>query len=143
MIIILNSECKYFLLTHFWLVMVPVITDDEKLVSELSLFSCLFWFRFWGPFLESSELYGLFSGVAIPFVFQERIGFKSSNFRVIFLFVTSKTCYSKRSAFQIKRLAVSQMAFRVRKMFGTFEKRAPGVKHIRPRSFVLLHEAHS
>ena len=32
----------------------------------------------------------------------------------------------KRSAFQIKRLALSQMAFRARKVFGTFEKRPPG-----------------
>ena len=32
----------------------------------------------------------------------------------------------KRSAFQNKRLAVSQIAFRARKVFGTFEKRAPG-----------------
>ena len=32
----------------------------------------------------------------------------------------------KRSAFQNKRLAVSQMAFRAQKVFGTFEKRAPG-----------------
>ena len=31
----------------------------------------------------------------------------------------------KRSAFQNKRLAVSQMAFRARNVFGTFEKRAP------------------
>ena len=33
----------------------------------------------------------------------------------------------KRSAFQNKRLAVSQMAFRTRKVFGTFEKRASGL----------------
>ena len=32
--------------------------------------------------------------------------------------------YVKRSAFQNKRLTVSQMAFRARKVFGTFEKRA-------------------
>ena len=32
----------------------------------------------------------------------------------------------KRSALRSKRLAVSQMAFRARKVFGTFEKRAPG-----------------
>ena len=40
----------------------------------------------WGPFLESP-----FSGVTIPFVSQERRGFKLSNFTVTFLFVTLKT----------------------------------------------------
>ena len=37
------------------------------------------------------KLYGPFSGVTIPFVSQERRGFKSSNFTVIFLSVTLKT----------------------------------------------------
>ena len=32
----------------------------------------------------------------------------------------------KRSALQNKRVAVLRMAFRARKVFGTFEKRAPG-----------------
>ena len=34
----------------------------------------------------------------------------------------------KTSAFQNKRLTVSQMAFRAWKVFGTFEKRAPGTR---------------
>ena len=40
----------------------------------------------------------------------------------------------KRSAFKNKRLAVSQMAFRARKVFGTFEKRAPGDINIRDKN---------
>ena len=75
-------------------------------------------------FPKLPKIYGPFSGVAIPFVSQERRGFKSSNFTVIFLFVTLK--HVKRSALQTKRLAVSQMSFRVRKDFGTFMKRSPG-----------------
>ena len=43
-------------------------------------------------FSRVPKLYGPFSGVTIPFVSQERRGFRSSNFTVIFLFVTLKTC---------------------------------------------------
>ena len=58
------------------------------------------------------------TGATIPFVSQERRGFK------FFLLLPLK--HVKRSAFQSKRLAVSQIAFRARKVIGTFEKRAPG-----------------
>ena len=45
-------------------------------------------------FSKVPKLYGPFSGVTIPFVTQERRGRKSSNFTVIFVFVTLpvKTC---------------------------------------------------
>ena len=72
-------------------------------------------------FSNVPKLYGPFSGVTIPFVSQDQKGFKSSNFTVIFLFVKQ----GKRSAFQNKRLAVSQMAFRAWKVIGTFEKLPP------------------
>ena len=42
-------------------------------------------------FSKLPKIYGPFSGVTIPFVSQERRGFKSSKFTVIFLFVTLKT----------------------------------------------------
>ena len=45
-----------------------------------------------GRFSNVPKLYGPFSGVTIPFVTQERRAFNSSNFTVIFLFVTLKTC---------------------------------------------------
>ena len=45
-----------------------------------------------GRFLKVPKLYGPFSGVTIPFVTVERRAFNSSNFTVIFLFVTLKIC---------------------------------------------------
>ena len=76
-------------------------------------------------FSKVPKLYGPFSGVTIPFVSQERRGFKSSNFTVTFLFVTLKTC--QKIGFPNQAAALSQMAFRARKVFGTFEKQAPGL----------------
>ena len=43
-------------------------------------------------FSKVPKLYGPFSGVTIPFVSQKRRGFNSSNFTVMFLLVTLKTC---------------------------------------------------
>ena len=43
-------------------------------------------------FSKVPKLYGLFSGVAIPSVSQDRRGFKSSNSTVSSLFVIFKTC---------------------------------------------------
>ena len=43
-------------------------------------------------FSKVPKLYGTFSGVTIPFVFQERRGFNSSNFTDLFLLVSLKTC---------------------------------------------------
>ena len=36
----------------------------------------------------------------------------------------------KRSALQNERVVVLRMAFRARKVFGTFEKRAPGIEQL-------------
>ena len=82
-------------------------------------------------FSNVPKLCGLFPGVTIPFVSQERRGFKSSNFTVFFLFPWK---HVKRSPFQNKRLAVSQMVFWAPKVFGTFEKQAPGFAKIIPFS---------
>lgn len=43
------------------------------------------------PFSKVPKLFGAFSGVKIPLVSQERIGFKSSNFTDMFLLVSLKT----------------------------------------------------
>ena len=43
-------------------------------------------------FSKVPKLYGRLSGVTIPFVFQERRGFESSNSTDVFLFVSLKTC---------------------------------------------------
>ena len=77
-------------------------------------------------FSKVPKLYGPFSGVTIPFVTQERRTFNSSNFTVNFLLVTLKAC--KNIGFPKQAVAISQMAFRARKVFGTFEKQAPGNK---------------
>ena len=45
-----------------------------------------------GPFHESPVTLRAIFGVTIPFVSQEQGEFKSSNFTVIFLFVTLKRC---------------------------------------------------
>ena len=75
-------------------------------------------------FSKVPKLYGPFSGVTIPLLSQERRGFKSSQ-SVCFLLPWK---HVKRSAFQNKRLPVLQTAFRARKGFGTFEKRALDAK---------------
>ena len=68
-------------------------------------------------FSKVPELYGPFSGVTIPVVSQERRRLHSQ-----FAF-----CYLENMLKdQNKRLAVSQMPFRARKVFGSFEKQAPG-----------------
>ena len=51
---------------------------------------------------------------------------KNGEDQPFFFLLPSK--HVKRSAFQSKWLAVSQMAFRSQKVIGTFEKRAPEVK---------------
>ena len=43
-------------------------------------------------FSKVPKLFVAFLGVTVPFVSQERRGFKSSNFTYIFLFVSLKTC---------------------------------------------------
>ena len=77
-------------------------------------------------FSKVPKLYGPFSGVTIPFVSQERRRFKSSNYTVLFFFFK----HVKRSAFQNKRLAVSQMASGSEKFSGLSRNgpRAPGVQ---------------
>ena len=67
-------------------------------------------------FSKVPKLYGPLSGVTIPFVSQET----SQSFFFLLLWKPVE-----RSAFKNKRLAVPQMAFRARNIFGTFEKRAP------------------
>ena len=43
-------------------------------------------------FSKVPKLFGPVSGATIPFVSQERTGFKSSNFTDVFLLVSLKTC---------------------------------------------------
>ena len=78
----------------------------------------------WGPFLESPEN---FSGLGRPFLIvyilktKKYIGMKLCMKGNLFVL---KIC-QKNSSVNL-RLEIFVMAFRVRKLFGTFEKRAPG-----------------
>ena len=65
-----------------------VDVDSSALIQLITL---SMWLPPGARFSKVPKLYGPLSGVTIPFVSQERGGFKSSNFTVIFLFVTLKT----------------------------------------------------
>ena len=74
-----------------------------------------------GRFSKVPKLHGLFSGVMIASVSQERRADLSRQTSQPVYFLSSSK-HVKRSAFLKKRLAGSQMAFRARNVFGTFEK---------------------
>ena len=77
-------------------------------------------------FSKVSKLYGPFSGVTIPSVSQEWRGLKSSNFTVILLVVTLKTCL--KIGFPEQVVGSFTMVCRTRNVFGTFEKWAHGAR---------------
>ena len=71
------------------------LPHSSSMLNEVShrclLITCIFG-HIWAQGAKVPKLYGPFSGVTIPFVTQERTAFNTSNFTVIFLFVTLKTC---------------------------------------------------
>ena len=67
-------------------------------------------------FSKVPKLYGIFLGVTIPFVSQERRGFESSNYTLLFLFVTLKAC---------QKIGVPKQAV------GSFTNGFPGPKSFR------------
>ena len=73
----------------------------------------------WGPFLESSETFR----AHFPLHLQNE-GVSRLETLQLFLFLFSLQ-HMKRSALQNKQVGGLRMAFRARKGFGTFEKRAP------------------
>ena len=75
-------------------------------------------------FLKVPKLFGRISGDIILFVSSKRRRLEAQNFAVIFIFIPFPK-YEKTSL-QNKQGGVLQMAFRARKVFGTFEKRSPG-----------------
>ena len=77
-----------------------------------------------GPFLESPETFGRISGDIILFVSSKRRRLEPRNFAVIFILFRLQ--HIKRPALQNKQVVVLRMAFRARKVLGTFEKRPPG-----------------
>ena len=78
-------------------------------------------------FSKVPKLYGPFLGVLIRFVSQERSGLKSSNFTVIFIFVTLKT--RLKIGFPKQAVGSFTNGFSGPKSFRVFEKRAPGLRN--------------
>ena len=76
-------------------------------------------------FLKVPKRFGRMSGDIILFVSSKRRRLKARNFAVIFIFISSTT--KKRPALQNKQVVVFRMAFRARKVLGTFEKLSPGL----------------
>ena len=76
-------------------------------------------------FSKVPKLFGSISGDIILFLSSKRRRLEVRNFAVIFIFIPFTT-YEKKTALQNKEVGVLGMAFRAGKVFGTFEKRAPG-----------------
>ena len=68
-------------------------------------------------------LFGRISGDTL-FVSSKRTRLEARNFAVIFIFIPFTTC--EKISLQNKQVVILRMAFRARKVLGTFEKRAPG-----------------
>ena len=88
-------------------------------------------------FSKVPKLYGPFLGVTIPFVSQERRGFKSSNLTVIWIFVTLKTC--QKDGFPKRAVASFTNGFSGPKSFRDFRETGPRAIPI----FFLLAEVSS
>ena len=85
--------------------------------------------RLWRPFPESPETLRVFLEWQFSLYLQNKGVSRHETLQLLkFLFPLQ---YMKRSALQNKQVGVLWMAFRARKDFGTFEKRAPGVcRHV-------------
>ena len=79
--------------------------------------------RPWACFSKVPKLFGRILGDIILFVFLKRRRLEARN---LFLFLFPLQ-HIKRPALQNKQVVVLRMAFRARKVLGTFEKRAPYV----------------
>lgn len=75
-------------------------------------------------FLEVPRLIGRNSGEIIIFVSSKQRRLQARNFKIIYFSIL--LAHKKRPALHNKRVGVLRMAFRIRKVFGTFDKRAPG-----------------
>ena len=79
-------------------------------------------------FSKVPKLNGPFSGVTIPFVSQEWRGFNSSDFTVIFLFVTFKTCY--KIGFPKQAVASLANGFSGPKSYRDFRETGPWLNQV-------------
>ena len=88
-------------------------------------------------FSKVPQLFGRISGDMILFVSSKRRRLRRHETLQLLLFSLQ---HIKGSALRNKRVGVLQMAFRTRKVFGTFEKLAPGTEVARNRQkFGLFH----
>ena len=109
-----------------------VVHGSKTPALTLSIFSV--WWQVWcgdfheyGPvacFSKVPKLFGRISGDIILFVSSKLRRLEARNFAVIFIFIPLQ--HIKRLALQNKQVVILRMAFRARKVLGTFEKRAPG-----------------
>ena len=85
-------------------------------------------------FSKVPKLFGRIPGDIILFVSSKRRRLEARNFAVIFTFIPF-TSYEKTS-FTNRQVVDLRVAFRVREVLGTFEKRAPGTRFSKvPRTF--------
>ena len=85
-------------------------------------------------FSKVPKLFGSLSGAAIRFISSQRWGSNPSSFAVLLVFHTLKACW--KISFQNKWIAVWPLAFRARKVFGTYEEKYPGARFSKvPRLF--------
>ena len=75
-------------------------------------------------FSKVPKLFGRILGDIILFVSSKRRRLEARNFPVIFIFIPLQ--HMKRPALQNKQVVILRMAFRARKVLGTFDKRALG-----------------
>ena len=80
-----------------------------------------------GRFSKVPQLYGPFSSVTVPFVSQERRGFNSSKFTVIFLFVPLKAF--QKTGFPKQAVGSFPIGFSGPKSFRDFRETGPWPGH--------------
>ena len=87
-------------------------------------------------FSKVPKLYGPFSGVTVPFVSQERRGFKSSNFTVLSLFVPLKAF--QKMGFPKQAVGSFINGFLGPKSFRDFRETGPCPERFSPGTAVLF-----
>ena len=91
-------------------------------------------YHIWGPFSKVPTLFGRLSGDIVLCIFKA----KASRNTKLCTYFNFYPVYKrmKRPTLQNRRVAVLGMAFRARKGFGCFKKRAPGARFSKiPRTF--------
>ena len=127
-----NSNCK-LLLTFAWIIggiRVERFGKGDKIGYANKVGECMGNFQLKPPLGSVSQKSRNFSGATVVFISSHRQGSKLCN-PLGFSYI--KIMF-KRSAFQNKRIADWQLAFRTRKVLGTFEKQAPA-GNITPKRF--------